>query len=192
MTQTRIVLSLALRAAVLFLLAGGLLWTAGSDADVVATIAATVIMVAPMLSGAVLIWLGSIARIDAHRSFPWLLAQGAVVLVIALAVPVVAFPAPLIESATVLWVFAGLALVSGAFEMIGGALGVSSRIAGAALLGGAVLLGVLIILKEDTHLLALMGPSGLIIGLIGIGMAGAAVRAGMRPDDFLREGHGRA
>lgn len=178
MTRTRIVLGFALRAAVFLLLSGGLLWAAGTEAAVVGTIAATVLLVAPILAGCVLTWVASIARVDGHPATPWLLTQAAVVLVLALAAPVVIFPAPLVQSATVVWIFTAFAFLSGLIEVIGGAFGAASRIAGISLLVGAVLLVLVTLPGGGTGLLPLLGPVGVLTGLMGLGLGGAAVRAG--------------
>lgn len=177
MTATRICIAYALRAAILVLLAGGLLWVAGSEAAVVGTIAATVPLVAPLLAGVVLTWLASIARVGGERVTPWLMTQAAVVLVLALITPVISFPAPLIQSASAVWIFACLAFISGLIEVIGGAFRLTSRIAGATLVAGAVLLALVIILAPESALLAIIGPVGVVIGLMSVGMAVAATRA---------------
>lgn len=171
-----LVIALSCRAAVFLVLAGGLLWAAGSDAEVVATIAATVILVSLILSGAVMVWLAEFARRKAVPGAAWLTAQGATVLVAGMVAPVLLIDDPLIHSAVVLWIFAGAHGIAGVLEILARA----SKLSGTVSVVVAAGLALTILLRPTTELLAFLGQAGLVIGLSGLGLAWAAVRAGVR------------
>lgn len=165
-------IALSLRAAILLVLSGGLLGVAGSAADVVATIAATVILASLILSGAVLVWLADLARRKGASGAGWLTAQGAVVLLSSIVAPVLLIDDPLIHSAIVLWIFAGAHGLAGVLEIAAGV----SKLAGGISVAVASALVLVILVRPTTELLDFLGQAGLVIGLGGIGLAWAAVR----------------
>lgn len=167
-----LVIALALRAAIMLVLAGGLLWAAGSDAEVVATIAATVILVSLLLSGAVMVWLADLARKKSAPGAGWLTVQGAMVLLMGMVAPVLLIDDPLIHSAVVLWIFAGAHGLAGVLEIAAGV----SKLAGGISVAVAAALVLVILVRPTTELLDFLGQAGLVIGLGGIGLAWAAVR----------------
>ncbi|AIT62318.1 hypothetical protein [Corynebacterium doosanense] len=172
-----LVIALALRAAIMLVLAGGLLWAAGSDAEVVATIAATVILVSLILSGAVMVWLAEFARRKAVPGAAWLTAQGATVLLAGMVAPVLLIDDPLIHSAVVLWIFAGTLFASGVLECISSVARRVSWGAGGTQVGGAALLAAVIWLRENHALTGMIGSTGLIVWAVGLLLVWCAVDA---------------
>lgn len=165
--------ALACRATVCLVLSGGLLRAAGSDAPAVVTIAATVILVAIVLSGVATTWLGSVARRTGVSGAGWLTAQGALVLLVGLVAPVLLIANPLIETATVLWIYAGTFFVAGILEIIAGV----SRAAGITAVAASGILAGVLWLRPATGLAAVLGPAGVVIGAAGLALAWWAVRA---------------
>lgn len=170
-----------LRAAISAVLSGGLLFAAGSQAPAVGTIAATVMMVAVILTGSALTWFGSTARIDASSRASWPTAQGAVVLLAGLFAPLVAFPAPLIDTSAVVWFLIGVMTVSGLFDLLGRATGRAAVIAGLSELVSAALLTIILIVKTEPFLLAVIGAVGVVLLLHAGGLGYAAWNASKAP-----------
>lgn len=172
-----LVTALASRATVSLVLAGGLLWVAGSDAAVVATIAATVILASIIINGVAMTWLGSRARQEGVEGSGWMTAAGAVVLLAGMAAPVWLIPDPLIDSAVVLWIYAGAFSVAGILEVCARA----TRAAGYVSLTVSAALALAIVLRPGEGLPGLLGWTGVIFVVAGVALAFTAVRTGMRP-----------
>lgn len=168
-----------LRALIAAVLGGGLVAVAGSEAPVAGTIAATVIMAAIILIGSVITWFGSVARIDALPRCNWITAQGAVVLVAGLVAPIAAFPAPLIDTAGIVWLLVAVMAVSGVLELSGRAVGRASTWAGASQIVAAVLITVVVGSTTDPYLLVHVGPVGGVL-LVHAAALGWAARLTVR------------
>lgn len=180
-TRRRAATTYGLRAAVAAVLGGGLAAVAGSEAHIVGTIAATVVMVAMILTGSVITWFASLARIDAHPRSVWITIHGALMLIVGLVVPVVLFPKPLTDTPGILWLLAGVMIISGTVEVLGRAYGAASSIAGISQVAAALLIALTIGVTAEPYLLAHIGPAGVVLLCHAVALGAAAREAAKRP-----------
>ena len=166
----------AVRGVIAASLGAGLVSVAGSEAPAIGTIAATCILVAIILAGVAMTWLGSLARLSSHPG-GWVTAQGAVVLLVGVIAPVAMFPHPLIDTPGVVWLLAAVMLVSGAIELAGRPIGRASVAAGTSQILAALLLAATIWITDEPYLLSHLAPVGIVLTAHAVSLGAASYLA---------------
>ncbi|GAB3947517.1 hypothetical protein [Corynebacterium tapiri] len=176
----------AVRALISASLAILFLYVSHSRAPVVGTLAGTLVFALMLLDACAVIWYANLAHVRGlKRVFAVLMPQGAIALVGMLYFGVSSFPEPLGTTARAAWWLVGLWSLHGLFGLLGGAVEVSSRLAGALQLVAGVGLGAYLWPRPHT-LLELAVPVAAACIVVTAGHLSAAIASGQEVGLRLR------